>query len=259
MVYYLTHKRMRKLIFCIVTVLFASTCKKENSVLPGQVKDEKTQTSSPADFLSSANYDKLIVQIVYEAGSPPAQTAVINLTSFLQQRLNKPSGIQILQQSISPQGKTVLSLDDIKALEKTNRAANTAERVLTAYIFFANGDYDQNSGNKKVLGIAYGFSSIVIFDKTIHDVSGGLGQPSISSVETSVVEHEFGHVMGLVNNGVAMASPHQDEANGRHCNNKDCLMYYATETSDMIANLVNSNVPTLDANCLNDLKAAGGK
>ena len=40
---------------------------------------------------------------------------------------------------------------------------------------------------------------------------------------------------------------------------RTCLMYYATETSDIFGLLVTGNIPTLDAQCLADLHANGGK
>jgi hypothetical protein len=56
-----------------------------------------------------------------------------------------------------------------------------------------------------------------------------------------------------------MVNNHQDEANGRHCTNSNCLMYYEAETSDLVANLLGNTVPALDNHCLEDLRANGGK
>ncbi len=47
-----------------------------------------------------------------------------------------------------------------------------------------------------------------------------------------------------------------DEAHPNHCDNKNCLMYYATQTSGLINN---NSLPALDADCVNDLRANGGK
>jgi len=52
---------------------------------------------------------------------------------------------------------------------------------------------------------------------------------------------------------------HKDDTHGRHCNVKNCLMYYATETSDIFGLLVTGNIPVLDAQCSADLYANGGK
>ncbi len=88
---------------------------------------------------------------------------------------------------------------------------------------------------------------------------GGLAQPSRAAAETAVINHEFGHLLGLVNNGTPMIGDHQDEPHGKHCDNSKCLMYYAAETSDLLANLLTGAVPGLCVNCENDLKGNGGK
>jgi hypothetical protein len=54
-----------------------------------------------------------------------------------------------------------------------------------------------------------------------------------------------------------MQTDHIDPANGAHCINPLCLMYYNVETSAIGSNL--SAIPILDADCEADLKANGGK
>lgn len=232
------------------------SCKKSSTNSPNA---PALLTVSANDYLSATNYDKLIIQIQYVNGLQPSAGAVQDLKTFLSQRLNKPNGVEVTYSNINSPGKSVYTIDDIRSIESINRTVKHEGRTITAYILFLDGAYSQNNGNLKTLGIAYGGSSMVIFEKTIRDLSGGLGQPSESSVEVTVCEHEFGHVLGLVNNGTGMTTAHQDEPHGKHCSNTSCLMYYATETSDMISNLLGNNVPVLDANCINDLKANGGK
>lgn len=243
-------------IVSLIVLLFIS-CKKENTTIPPTGGGPTSVTAK--EFLSSSNYDKLTIQIQFVNGLQPTQTAMDNLKSFLQQRLNKPNGIEIVYSSINSPGHSIYTIDDIRAVESTNRTIQANGKTISAYILFIDGDYSQNNGNLKTLGVAYSSSSMVVFEKTIRDLSGGLGQPSVSSVEASVSEHEFAHILGLVNNGTAMTIGHQDEPHGKHCNNSNCLMYYATETSDLIANLIGNNIPSLDNNCISDLKANGGK
>lgn len=244
---------MRNFVVCI-SLFFTVTisgCRKDHFVHNDKV--------SPNNFLSNTKYDKLIVEIQYVKGFPPTAAAIHNLLGFLQEHVNKSSGISIVQSEIASPGKSFYTLSDIENIERANRTQNTARKTLTAYLFFADNDYVANNGNSKVLGIAYGNSSMVIFEKTIRDFSGGIMQPPVATLETTVMDHEFGHLFGLVNNGTPMQVPHQDAPYGMHCNNKDCLMYYTAETSDIISNIVGGNIPALDGNCIDDLRANGGK
>lgn len=214
---------------------------------------------TPFDFLSNQNYDHLDIEVIYVDGFQPTQGALDNLKNFLSARLNKAGGVTIIQNNMSSPGKSILTLDDVRKIELDKRTRSTHDRTLTASILFLDGDYTENQANSKVLGIAYGSSSMVIFEKTIHDLSGSIGQPSTLSLESTVCMHEFGHILGLTNNGTAMQTPHEDQANKGHCNNNKCLMYYLVESSDFMSQLMGSGVPSLDANCLADLKANGGK
>ena len=215
---------------------------------------------SANDFLSSDAYDELIIEIQYATGYEPPATAVSNLKSFLQQHLNKPAGIRVVSNEIDAPGQAQYSASDIRAIEDNNRTQFSNGKTMAAYFFFADGGYSEDTDNAKVLGIAYRNTSMALFQKTIKDNSGGLGQPSTSLLTSSVMNHEFGHILGLVNNGTPLESQHQDTAHGHHCDVEDCLMYWTAETGAGIADLLGMSAPPeLDAQCIADLKANGGK
>jgi hypothetical protein len=248
---------MQKLIILLSTLLMVAginySCKKTP-----QTADNKV---TPANFLSSSKYTNLVIEINYVSSFAPTDQSISNLTAFLQQRINKPNGISVTKNAISVSNSgSSYSLSQVQDIEIANRKMVTSGSTLTAYILYLDKEYAGTASTQaKVLGINYQKSSIVLFENTIAQFSGGLTQPSRSLLETTVVEHEFGHVLGLTNNGTPMQTPHQDTPNGSHCNNSACLMYYAVETSNVVQNLVGSAPPDLDANCLNDLRANGGK
>jgi hypothetical protein len=209
---------------------------------------------TPDDFLSSDKYKKLEVEIVYVNGYRPETATIDHMQSFLNARLNKPQGISFIYKSINSPGKSSYTIDDVQKIEKKERVDNTKGKTISAFIFFADAHYSDAS----VLGTAYGSTSIAIFERTVNENSGGLTQPSKYLLEATACEHEFGHLLGLVDNGTKMVNSHIDGAHGKHCNNQNCLMYYAVETTDVLA-IMGGDVPELDENCLDDLRANGGK
>lgn len=246
------------LILGVGTILL-SRCERD---LPSLPDSGKKVVIKPNDFLSGENYDQLTVEIVSVEGYQPTGETLNNLKAFLESRLNKSGGIVFAPALVPSPGKAVYSLDDIKEIEQEYRTQfpDPEEKKLTAWFFFADADYADNEDDSKVLGITYSPTSMVIFEETIREFSGGRGQPSTPVLETTVTEHEFGHILGLVNNGTEMVVNHQDIANGKHCDNQDCLMYWAAEHSGPLVNfLTGGKIPPLCQNCLNDLKNNGGK
>lgn len=227
-------------------------CKKEGEVNIDRIK--------PKDFLDSRQFNTLLIEVKYVEGFEPDVDALSNLKTFLEARLNKPGGIVIEKASVTSPGGFTYSAADLNIIEDGLRTNYPQEKTITAFLFYADKGYAGDTENTKVLGVAYGTTSMAIFKESIDAFSGGLTQPSETLLETTVLEHEFGHVLGLVNNGAKPQSDHEDQMHLGHCDNPDCLMYYAVETSDFIGNLLSTGtVPVLDEQCLKDLRAQGGK
>jgi hypothetical protein len=242
-----------RLVMPILVLAFLAGCKEDES------PTERNRSVRPNDYLTEQDYKSLTVEIVYVEGFQPTANTVLALKTFLIARLNKPAGINVVERSIASPGVGVYDVDLLRQIELEHRTQNTDDDMLTAFFFFADGEYANNSGTNKSLGIAYDYSSMAVFEKTVRDFSGGPGKPSTSTLETTVIEHEFCHILGLVNNGTPITSEHHDPSHDGHCTSQDCLMYYLAETSGIATNLFGGTVPRLDANCLADLKANGGK
>lgn len=222
--------------------------------------NQKVVGASAQDFLQSTNFNKLTVEIQYVEGFAPTQQALDNLMEFLEARLSKPNGITFKQTAIASPGLAPYSVDDIKSVEDQNRSDYNADETIAAYIFFADGGYSEDTDNSKVLGIAYRNTSMAIFESTVKDLSDGLLEPDRSLLESTILNHEVGHVLGLVGVGTPPQTDHQDFAHGHHCDVESCLMNWVVETGDVIENLANTEqVPQLDAQCIADLQANGGQ
>ena len=223
---------------------------------PGAYAHDLAPGASARDFLSSGEFDRLVVEVQYVAGFRPTDAGLQALQTFLNARLNKPGGIEIrLGAALQIPQRASYSLNDIRALEHQHRTVYTEGTTIAAYLLFLDGEY---AGGSNVLGIAYNNTSMAVFDEQILQHTGGPLEPAQHTVEATVANHEFGHLLGLVNNGSTMQTEHQDEPNGEHCDNPDCLMHYTVRLSDFVSNLLNG-MPQLDQNCLDDLRANGGK
>jgi hypothetical protein len=240
--------------------LFICSCSKTDTYYandPGGASPlhNKPVGASANELLSANKYTSLKIEVQYMTGYQPDAAALTHLQSTLQMLLNKPSGITIVTKEIPVSSNLTLSVGDVESIEKNNRTAFTSGGEIAVYILYTNGNYTDNN----VLGIAYKNTSAVLFGKKINDNSGSIGQASRTKLVATVIEHEVGHLLGLVDLGSNMQNNHKDIAHGNHCSNSNCLMYYASETSDILGFLITGNIPAFDANCRADMTANGGK
>lgn len=242
----------------LIAILFSACSKTETYVNNPNVPDylhNRPVGASANELLASTKYTSLKIEVQYMTGFQPDAAALNHLQATLQGLLNKPSGITIITKEIPASANLSLSVNDVISIEKNNRTAFTNGSELAVYILYTNGNYTDNN----VLGIAYKNTSAVLFGKKINDNSGGFGQANRTKLVATVAEHELGHLLGLVDLGSPMQTAHNDAAHGSHCSNSSCLMYYASETSDIFGFLITGNIPSFDANCRADLQANGGK
>ena len=249
---------MKTTLNLVLILALVMGCKKDKDFVnnPGASDlHNKPVGASANDLLASSKYTSVKIEVQYMTGFVPDAAALNHLQAVLGSLVHKPSGINIVTREISASANTVLSVNDVIEIEKNNRTAFTNGSELALYVLYTNGSYSDNN----VLGVAYRNTSVVLFGKKIQDNSGGIGQASRTKLVATVAEHEIGHLLGLVDIGSPMQSNHKDAAHGNHCNNSSCLMYYASETSDILGFLVTGNIPSFDANCVADLHANGGQ
>ena len=249
-----------KLLTCLFFIIsIVAGCSKKDTAVTGlpaiNSENDKVVGASANGLLAAGTYTSVKIEIQYMPGFQPDAAAVNNLVSFLNSLTNKPGGYTIVQTQIPASNNSTLTLTDIANIEKTYRTVYTAGSQLGVYFLYTDGGFS----TANVLGLAYRNTSMCLLGKTIHDNSGGIGQASRTKLESTVLEHEFGHILGLVDLGSPMQTNHKDAAHGNHCNNTNCLMYYASETTDILGFLITGNTPLLDANCKADLMTNGGK
>lgn len=260
------------------TVLFFSLlifagCKTDdsnNENTDPKAENQKPLGSSAEDFLTANLYENLTIELTYSEGFRPQQQSLDNLRSFLEIRLNKPGGIVFVENVIEPQTGAPYDTNEIRSIEKNTRNLFTIDDSIRLYIYFANGASVNDDRDRVTLGTAYLNTSIVVYEKTIQDITILNNQFNLVDLETTTMEHEFGHILGLVNiqnddihNGTNTV--HEDPNSNRHCVIENCLMYFQTSTTTIprmetfFRGMPNQKViPDLDPLCIADLQAKGG-
>ena len=253
-----------KIFSFFLLLLFLSACSTEDgdSNKGGIDKSAnlKALGTSAVDLLSSEKFTSMRVEIVYVTGYAPSQRTIDNLKSFLQQRTNKPDGISVVSRAVASSGKAPFEINEIVGIEAEERTFFNAGDEISVFIYFADGSNESDTNTKIILGSAYRNTSMVIYGKTVESVASRLGSPDKSTVESTVVNHEFGHLFGLVNLGSPLQSDHEDGDSNGHCTVAGCLMNANVQFGNDLIDLVdNNNIPQLDDKCIQDLQVNGGK
>jgi len=253
----------RLLVFFAITSLIFSCTKDPSEPGSGTIDRSanlKTLGTSASDLLNDATYTSMNIEIVYVEGNRPSEEAISIFQSFLQSRIYKPDGIRINLRSANSTGKSPFSIEEIVEIEKEERTAYNVGDEIAVWIYFADGSNEKDTDEKFVLGSAFRNTSMVVYEKTIRDFSFRTGAPSIATIEAATLNHEFGHLFGLVDLGTTPVTDHQDPDNNGHCIVEGCLMRASIEFGSGVVNVIEgSEVPDFDDACIQDLQSVGGK
>ncbi len=294
---------MKKFLYPLLGILliFSLSCSNDNGNGPGSGTDDDGQGgvdksanllatgASANDILSNANFDKLQIEIAYVTGFRPTQQTIDNFQDYLRLHTFKED-IEIIYNELPSPNEETLTLQEIANLEDENRTAYNDGSTVAVYIYFADApsDDDNEDENLVTLGAVYLNTSMVIFERTIRELASRSVLITLTDVETATLNHEFGHLFGLVDLGTIPVNDHEDPESQNHCNVEGCLMRAELQFSaarkmaptvkfaediksacslsgNTILNLLiqeankSAVVPDLDAECILDLQNNGGR
>lgn len=149
--------------------------------------------------------------------------------------------------------------NEILEIAAASRDVESTESSHSFYIVFLDGFFeDQGGRQEQVLGVSIGETGVIAMFKPVI----GTSDDALSRfVEQTTLIHEIGHAVGLVDNGLPLASDHLDEENGAHCTNDNCVMYWVNErVADAIRfareRLMGEDTVVFGPECLGDAYAA---
>lgn len=200
--------------------------------------------------LQDDRFTSMVVEIDYEAGYKPLTSSTDMLLERLESVCAKPNGITLEFEEVTFDQEGAWSDTDVRSHAWAAKSGDVQDGdVLRWQLIFPEGEHDQDG----VLGVAVDASSVALFGDTIQDADGPFGRPSVEDVENSVIVHEVGHLLGLVNLVYTSPVDHEDDEHPGHSSNDDSVMYWAVNSADL-ANVFFSSLPNeFDDDDLNDL------
>jgi hypothetical protein len=228
----------------------------------------------PASDLYGSKYSTIVIEAAYATGMEPYTGRLFGLGDSWQ--LFQVNAARIFEKSpkklvipttltemerIDVTG-TTFTTDQILAIADAHRHQRTSGSTATFYVVWLPGHLVQDGRvNDQVLGVSIGNTGVIaMFKEVIRSVADPSEVNVERFVEQSTLVHEFGHAVGLVDNGVAMTSSHLDSAHGAHCTNTRCTMYWENEGPMAAARFVRQLVRTgtevlFGPECLHDVDA----
>jgi predicted Zn-dependent protease len=205
---------------------------------------------SARDLLSSKHFKRLIVEIQSMPGQAPTQDTINQFQTFLESNLKKPGGITITPNTEIPAGDGIYGLEDVRDIERKNRRHYSNGNQIAVYFLFVDGKSRDDTAANKKLGEAHLNGSVVIYENTLRGKLAGYPDYNLALLETPVMAHEFGHLMGLVNTGRSSHFSDQEDSNhSGHCTNPNCLMYHSMENGRIFTSQQAEKIPEFDPAC----------
>ena len=186
-------------------------------------------------------------------GREPSPSALNHLGAVLGRELDKPSGVEVRRGAPVNTSRSSWTVEDLLALERSARSDRSGGSRATMWIVFLGGTFEPN---ENALGVSFAASAAAIFRDRIDDATSAL--IIASEIERSVLVHEAGHLLALVNIGYQSRFAHEDAAHPNHSNNRDSVMYWAVEDISL-RTLLSGGPPddfdTADRADLSDIRA----
>ncbi len=257
------HSRKKVLLFATISLFIFSTCRKDDTP-PAEV---------PLVDLFYKNMRTLSLDVAYEPGAEPFLETISgaetwrfterNIEILFSERpveLDVFVPYQLADMTLIPnQNKNDFTANDIRNIATRHQKITGTEEDGALFVVFLNGSFrQQNTTSENVIGVHLNNSNIIAIFKPLV-MASGVSRTVREFVEQSVVIHEIGHAIGLVENGIPLTSSHHDEDNPAHCTNQDCVMFWQNEISFTMTSFVQNfrdGVETLifGQECVDDVR-----
>jgi hypothetical protein len=182
-------------------------------------------------FLRPEPATGIVIEISAEDGAGPQQSTLDHLTSVLGDVSGKPVSVAT---GGTPPARDEWSSSELRDAADAAATASQGERAVFR-LLFVHGAFAESD---TVLGVSVRGDVAAIFTDRVAEASSPLIGPS--AIETAVVTHEIGHLLGLVD--LYRDTGRADPEHPGHSTNRGSVMYWAVE-STLVTDLLTGGPP----------------
>lgn len=219
-------------------------------------------TYYPAAIVGGEPFPELVIEIDHAPSREPSLVAQEHLLRTLENVTSKSKVSVLLDPSLSDDAET-WSSGELLRLGAQVATVEHAAPVAVLHVLYPAGTAE--GGGANVGGLAIAGSLAVVFLDAIRSatptVAVPFAAPHAPEIERSVLLHEVGHVIGLVNASIPETYPREDPEHPRHSSNRDSVMFWNIDRLDALVDelMGGQSLPDeFDEHDRDDLRSIGG-
>lgn len=182
---------------------------------------------------------RLVFEVDSFPGNEPSAAVQSDFIASARSIVDKPGGVELVLDGVLEAHPDPWTIEELRALAEATRDLDVGGDAIGIHILYVDGRFEIDG----VLGAAFTDRDLVIFRDRMDQQCDSAGVPLMrdqlcETAEVTILVHEFGHLLGLVNRGLPMVVDHEDPEHPGHDADPDCVMYFAFEGADAFDSLL---------------------
>lgn len=186
-----------------------------------------------------ADRPRLVIEVDVQSGASLSQAALDHLAGITGDVSDKTEIVFEGGNEFASDDASWTS-SDLRDAVAANRNTASDNSQVSIHLLVVRGVNERDGQETNAIGLAYGASTIAFFPDRLRGLGGLTG--SNDGIARSVLVHELGHLLGLINLTYTSQIDHEDPEHPGHSSSEASVMFHAVETT-LVAELFGGGPP----------------